>query len=301
MFRSFSTKQAGIPALLLFVSLVILFFSGCRTGPEYVVKDYASLVFHEGALFVSCDMLQDRNIVEAFLAKNKEAQDYSKLIQRTHRVSFSLTNTIPFGYDAVAQGTYPAFWVNTLLGCNKLWEKHSGPFTWWENKENHLKISVPVPDLAIISTQTVDPLLVKLKNGEREYLPDRVKKEIAQNAVVLYALHPSSKIFSTFGMKSTEITLKELDISLLPEQSIATESPQSYRIWGYLRFNNEKDARLFNTGLKLGLLTMAIREGNGAIKKLIQENPFVLQNQQIIFNGVHITLSEILDLTREKK
>ncbi len=302
IFRYSVNRQMRMSIPLLLLSLLLVGFSGCKTVPELSVKDYPALVSENGSLFVSFNIRKDRDLVVSYLEKNEKGNDLSRIIDRTDRISFSFADQVGHGYSAVAEGNYPSLITTFALTNSKEWVKHKGIYTWWENKDAHLQLALPINSIALFSTDNIIGLMEKFKNGERGYIPDSVRREMEKSAVLVYTSSPSPSLFSAFGLKIDPDDVVKLDISLIRNNSESSSPlPVSYKIWGYIQLRDTVKARAFNTGLKLGLLTMAIREGNTAIRKLIKENPFVLRDTRIIFNGVNITLSDILDVMKDKK
>ena len=302
IFRIASTRKMWLTAALLLLSVILVMLSGCKTAPEFSVKDYPALVSDYGSLFVSFNLKKGRELVTSYLDKGGNAQDISKIIDRTDRISFSFSDQPTGGYSAVAEGSYPGLITFFALANSPEWVKHKSIYTWWENKSSHLQLSLPIHTVALFSTGNISHLMEKFKNGERGYIPEFVKREMEKSTVLLYTSLPSPALFRVFGLKMVQDDVVELDISLIKNDNGHNKTVSaSYKIWGFIQLKNTAKARLFNTGLKLGLLTMARREGNSAIKKLIKENPFELQNTKIIFNGVDITMSEIREVMKDKK
>ncbi len=293
----FSKKQMGSSAFLFFILISVLNFSGCKTGPEYLVKDYPSLIAAEDEIFISFNLTNDVRIVQEYLDRKNMLSEYSELIGRTRQISFSLPVSGNGKYTAVAEGSYPSFFTKMIINSDKSWNKHRGVYTWWENSANQTRLSIPISDLAVISNCFIEPVLLKLKNGERGYLPESVKKEMSRSAVVVYSLHPSAYVFDFLGMKKTSVRIEELQLSLIRESGESADDSFMYRIWGTLSFNDNKSARLFNTGLKLGLITLARKEGKGAILNLIKDNAFYVDENRIVLEGVLMNLQDIMDFT----
>ncbi len=302
IFRNTSTRKMGLAAPLLLLFIILATLSGCKTAPEFSVKNYPALVSDYGSLFVSFNVKKDKKLVAAYLDKAGNVQDISRIIDKTDRISFSFSDNPPGGYSAVAEGSYPGLITSIALANSPEWIKHKSIYTWWENKSYHLQLSLPIHSVALFSTGNIINLMEKFKNGERGYIPEFVKREMEKSTVIVYTNSPSPALFRVFGLKTDPDDVTELDISLMKNNDVHSESvTASYKIWGFIQLKDTVKARAFNTGLKLGLLAMAVREGNSAIKKLIKDNPFTLQNTKIIFNGVNITMNEILDVMKGKK
>ncbi len=302
MILSFRRKElTGVPFFLLSFSVVLVLFSGCRTVPQYTVRDYPSLVSERGALFVSFNIQADMALADAYLERQDSGKDLVNLVKRTDRVSFSFKNDSLKTYAAVAEGHYPPVLTTLFLGTSTSWITHKDVYTWWEEKGGDLKLALPIGSVAIFSTGSITPLLKKFKIGERGFLPEYVKKEMEESAVTLYTDSPSPALFSAFGVKRAADAVVELNLYVIREKDEGKDSlPASYRLKGYIALKNPEAAKLFTTGLKLGLLTMAVREGDTAVKKLIREHPFTVEDARIIFNNVHLSLPEIMSLTDER-
>ncbi len=296
----YTGRQRSVYGILILLGIVAVFFSGCRTAPQYVVKDYPSLIYRTGNLFVSFTLKNDRKLVDAYLEERKSGNDYQDILKRTDRLSFAFTGKGQGRYFAVAEGAYSGFITSIILGNDSRWIKHKGLYTWWENKNTGLELSVPMRHLALFSTESITPLLERLKTGDRGYLPDSVKEEMKENALTLYTVDPSPELFRIMGVKADSGDVREVNIFLRRAGEESGEESVSYKLWGYVSFQDKSTARHFYTGLKVAMLAMAIRDGNKTMKRLIQEKPFVLQGAQILFNGVPLSLAEIMRLSEKK-
>ncbi len=297
IFTLLSGRVRGIFVFLLYVLTFLLVFSGCQTAPQNTIKDYPSLIAEKGDLLVFFNLKKDKKLVQAYVAENKSTENLSPLLDRTEFISFSFKPHPPNRYTAVATGRYPVNLSNMLIGSNSSWIKHKDTYVWWVKRDDHMEISIPIRNLAVFSSESVIPVLLKLKTGERGYIPESFKLKMGESAVSVYSRYPDPMFFTFFGINSSSIHVEEIELFLVNTSKSTIDNPL-YKVWGSLHFEDAIKAKIFNTGLKLALLTMAIKEGNTSVKTLIKSKPFTLQENSVIFNGVPFTLTDIMEFIR---
>lgn len=293
MFTLLSVRIRGMFVFLLYVLTFLLVFSACQTAPQNTIKDYPSLIAEKGDLLVFFNLTKDKNLVTAYVAENKSTENLSPLLDRTEFIYFSFKSYPSNRYTAVATGRYPVNLSNMLIGSNSSWIKHKDTYVWWTKRDDEMEISIPIRNLAVFSSESVMPVLLKLKTGERGYIPESFKLKMGESAVSVYSRYPDPLFFTSFGINSSSVHVEEIKLFLVNTSKSTIANPL-YTVWGSLHFEDAMKAKIFNTGLKLALLTMAIKEGNTSVKKLITSKPFTLQENSVIFNGVPLTLTDIM-------
>lgn len=293
IFTFFLVRIRGLFVSLLYVLTFLLVFSACQTAPTNTIKDYPSLIAEKGDLLVSFNLTKDKKLVKAYVAENKSTENLSPLLDRTEFIYFSFKSYPSNIYTAVATGRYPVNLSNMLIGSNSSWIKHKDTYVWWTKRNDDMEISIPIRNLAVFSSESVEPVLLKLKTGKRGYIPESFQLKMGESAVSVYSRYPDPMFFTSFGINSSSVHVEEIELFLVNTSKSSITNPL-YKMWGALHFTDAMNAKIFNTGLKLALLTMAVKEGNTSVKKLIKSKPFTLQENSIIFNGVPFTLTDIM-------
>ncbi len=277
----------------LFILFVLFGLTGCRTGPKYIVKNYPALVFQEGSVFVHFNLEEDRRIMEKILEAKNSPESYGRIIERTSSISVAI---YPSGvYTAVAEGRYPKTVTNIMIGTDGRWVKHRKPFTWWENRDDGTCVSVPVGNLAVISNDTVVPVLNRLSNGDRGFIPPGVNAQMKGSSLVVFASGPEMNVFSVLGLNDINVSVDELDLFLLPEEEGPSKGGLLYRIYGYAECGDEKAASVLTSGLKIFFLASARSMGKSAVREVISGKKFFPDGNRIKFDGVLIDMEKLLE------
>ena len=272
--------------IFIYVSLI---FTGCSTSPDFTEKNYPGILASEGRILIYFNLEKDNLLINNFLSLYS-GDDFSVLIDRTERVSVSIDS---FGNDSefyiLAEGKFPRFFTNLAIGREEGWVKHKGIYTFWKNEINGLYASVPLNSVAIISNNDIGLDLEYFESGKRNYIPDIIKEEFENSALTIYSHLPGPGIYKSLNISSEKMFIQDIFFAV-------RKNGNNYSIFGEFEFLNEKDAKIFSTVLKLGLLMNLRTTGRNSIMKIINYGQINAVNNRIIIDNISLNSNEILDL-----
>jgi len=272
--------------LFIYVSFV---FTGCSTSPDFAEKNYPGILASEGRVLIYFNLEKDNVLINNFLSLYS-GNDFTDLIDRTDRLSVSIDS---FGtdsdFDILAEGNFPRFFTNLAIGHEEGWVKHKGVYTFWENEIDGLYASVPLSSVAIISNTNIGSDLEYFESGKRNFIPDIIKEEFENSALTIYSHLPGPGIYKSLNISSEKMFIQDIFFA-------ARKDGDNYSIYGELDFLNEKDAKIFSTVLKLGLLINLRTTGRTSIMKIIHDGRIDAVNNRIIIDNISLNSNEILDL-----
>ncbi|RLD32570.1 MAG: hypothetical protein DRI73_06850 [Bacteroidetes bacterium] len=282
-------KTSIFQVILIVFFYVSFVFTGCSTSPDFSEKNYPGILASEGRVLIYFNLEKDNVLINNFLSLYSD-NDFTVLIDRTDRVSISIDS---FGndseFDILAEGNFPRFFTNLAIGREEGWVKHKGVYTFWENEIDGLYASVPLNSVAIISNTDIGSDLEYIESGKRNYIPDIIKAEFENSALIIYSHLPGLGIYKSLNISSEKMFIQDIFFA-------ARKDGDNYSISGELDFLNEKDAKIFSTVLKLGLLMNLRTTGRTSIMKIIHDGRIDAVNNRIIIDNISLTSNEILEL-----
>jgi hypothetical protein len=286
--KHFKRKVMGKKNIGFFVILV-LFLGSCSTSPDFVSRNYPGVVFEEGEILFYFNLSEDRIILEKFLVQYTE-DDLSALLDRSERVSFSL-NGLDSNSEFVilAEGNFPRIFTNWTIGRKNNWVRHKDKYVWWENSIGELYASVPLSSVAIISNDEIHTSLEFIANGNRHNIPENVKAEFEQSAVTIYSHLPGESIYESLNIPLEKMFIQDLFFMIKKVDEI-------YSIFGVMDFQDQVQAKVFSTALKLSLLISVRKTGKAGIMKIVQEAKIEAKNSSIFVEGIYLNSEELSNL-----
>ena len=276
-------------SLLIFSVVFLLVLTGCKTVPHFAEKNYPGLLRTDGSFLVHFNLSKDRILLDQFIS-NYSSEDLSFFIDRTQMLSISLDGFTPESrYTILAEGNYPKNLTNIAMGQKKVWVRHKDTYTWWENSVDGQLLSVPIRSVAIISNTDIDSGLSLLESGTRNYLPDAVKAEFENSAVTLYSHNPGVGFYKSLKIPAEKMLIQSLFF-------VVNTIEDNYSIYGVLDFQNTKDAKIFSTALKLGLLIKLRETGKKSLMKIVHDGRIDVENESIIMDNIFLNTEEITSL-----
>jgi len=275
--------------LLIFAAVFLFIFTGCKTVPNFAENNYPGLLRTHGSFLVYFNLSKDRILPDKFIS-NFSRDDLSFFIDRTQRIAISLDGFTPqSGYSILAEGNYPKTLTNIAMGRDKVWVKHKDNYVWWENSVDGQVISVPISSVAIISNTDIALSLSLLKTGIRNYIPDTVKAEFENSALTLYSNNPGEGFYKSLKIPAEKMLIQNLFF-------VINNAGDNYSVYGVLDFQNTKDAKIFSTALKLGLLIKLRETGKSSLMKIVHDGRIDVENESIIMDNIFLTIDEITSL-----
>jgi len=128
-----------------------------------------------------------------------------------------------------------------------------------------------------------------LKTGTRNYIPETVKAEFENSALTLYSNNPGEGFYKSLKIPSEKMFIQNLFF-------IVNNTGDNYSVYGVLDFQNVKDAKIFSTALKLGLLIKLRETGKSSLMKIVHDGRIDVENESIIMDNIFLTIDEITSL-----
>jgi len=276
-------------SLIIFSAVFLFVITGCKTVPKFAENNYPGLLKTEGSFLVYFNLSKDRILPDKFIS-NFTREDLSFFIDRTQRITISLDGFTPqSGYSILAEGEYPKTLTNIVMGKDKIWVKHKDNYVWWKSSIDGQVISVPIRSVAIISNGDISSSLSLLKTGIRNYIPETVKSEFEKSALTLYSNNPGEGFYKSLKIPSEKMLIQNLFF-------IVNNTGDNYSVYGVLDFQNAKDAKIFSTALKLGLLIKLRETGKSSLMKIVHDGRIDVENESIIMDNIFLTIDEITSL-----
>ncbi len=276
-------------SLIIFSAVFLFVVTGCKTLPNFAENNYPGLLKTEGSFLVYFNLSKDRILPDKFIS-NFTREDLSFFIDRTQRIAISLDGFTPQSrYSILAEGEYPKTLTNIAMGKDKIWVKHKDNYVWWKSSIDGQVISVPIRSVAIISNGDISSSLSLLKTGTRNYIPETVKAEFENSALTLYSNNPGEGFYKSLKIPSEKMFIQNLFF-------IVNNTGDNYSVYGVLDFQNAKDAKIFSTALKLGLLIKLRETGKNSLMKIVHDGRIDVENESIIMDNIFLTIDEITSL-----
>ena len=265
-------------------------FTGCRTGPDFAVQNYPGVIADDGKLLVHFNLSRDSIILNKFISRYS-AEDLSSVIDRTERLSLAIDSLGPdTKFTILAEGNYPKTFANLAIGREENWIKHKDNYIWWENRVEKSYVSVPTRSVALISNNDIHTGLSYIESGNRNFIPEYVKTEFDQAAVIIYSHSPAPKLYESLNIPDERMSVQELFF-------IIRKDCDDYSISGVLEFLDESDAKIFSTVLKLGLLLKLRETGKTSVMKIVHDGHIEAVKNSIIIDNILLNPEEIIELT----
>lgn len=281
-------SRLKISVALIFIMYAFI-LTGCRTSPEFSVQNYPGVIADDGSLLVHFNLSKDSVVLNQFLSRYS-TDDLSTMVERTERLSVSIDSLGPDSkFSILAEGNYPRIFTNLAIGREENWIKHKDNYVWWENKADRLNASVPHGSVAVISSTEITSRLDSIESGSRNYIPDNVKAEFEQAAMTVYSRLPGEKLYKSLNIPFGKMSVQELFF-------VVRKDGENYNISGILEFLNEKDAKIFSTALKLGLLIKLRETGKMSVMKIVHDGQIEAVNNSIIMDNILLNSEEMIEL-----
>lgn len=283
---NFKTNKLKVSLIFLFVGFM---FTACSTRPDFAEKNYPGIIAADGKVLFYFNLEKDVLLLSQFLSLYYQG-DLSEIINKTDRLSISIEGfEQESGFEIIAEGNYPRFFINTAFRREEEWIKQKGVYTFWENKIEGLYASVPLNSVALISNSDVNSGLEYINSGKRYYIPDIIRAEFEQSVLTIYSHLPGSDFYQSLNIPAGKMLIQDLFF-------VVRNDGSDYSIFGNLDFLNESDAKIFSTALKLGLLINLKTTGRSSIMKIVHDGRIDAVNNSIIIDNILLSSEEITDL-----
>jgi len=286
-------KNLPIVRLKIFFVLIFLYigfiYTACSTKPDFEDKNYPGILASDGKVLFYFNLEKDSLLLNQFLSSYSN-DDLSEIIDRTDRLSISIDGFgINSDFDIIAEGNFPRFFTNFAIDREENWIKHKSNYTFWENEIDGLYASVPINSVAVISNSDITSNLKYIESGKRNYIPDIIKLEFEQSVLTVYSHLPGIEIYESLNIPFEKMLIQDLFF-------IVRKDSDDYSISGVLDFLNEKDAKVFSTALKLGLLIKLRETGKSSILKIVHDGRIDTVTNRIILEGIILNSDEMTEL-----
>lgn len=274
---------------ILIITYVSLIYTACSTKPDFAEKNYPGILAIDGRVLLYFNLEKDSFLLSHFLSAYS-SEDLSGILDRTDRLSISIDGYgTSSNFDIIAEGKFPRFFSNIALGREENWIKHKETHTYWENTSNGLYVSIPLSSVAIISNNEIIQNLEYMETGQRRYIPDIIKSEFEQSMLTVYSHLPGAGIYSSLKIPHGKMLIQDLFFVIKKESD-------RYKISGELDFLDEKDAKLFSTALKMGLLMKLRETGKSSIMTIVHDGRIDAVNNRIIVDNILLDSDDMIDL-----
>lgn len=296
MFKQIYIKRrVKRPVSVFFLLSVFSLFSGCKTIPGPNQDNLASYVADSGDLVLFLNVKEDRSLSEYVLAGKGMENGLEEFLDRTDRICIALKGDGEV--SAAAKGDYPYLVSNCMFSKDDSLVRHKDGYVWWSRVNGNEALSVPLKNLALYSNRDLIDELKRLKDYPSGGYGAENVQPVPGTQVYIYSENPSVDIFSLSGISGVNAEINRIDLFLVKEKDV-TSGSLLYRMSGYIRFSDKKNAEVFNSAFKIGFLSFARKIGKDAVSDLIRGKRFFVEENRIVFDRLLINVPDLIKENR---